>query len=99
MEYFSYDSDSEQNIGELILETLLSSNINSINDLNLSYNSSWFNNPNTGEERSGNVDLLVELILKQASLQKIDLRYNFSDNAKQTIKTRITDHSKIQFWT
>ena len=35
---FSRDSDREENIGELVLEALLSSNINSITDLNLGYN-------------------------------------------------------------
>ena len=77
MKYFSDDyNDDKENIGELILEALLSSNIDSITDLNLVNNYSWFKNPNTREERSGNIDLLVELILKQASLQKIDLNGN-----------------------
>ena len=73
MDTFSHDRDIEQNIGELILESLLSSNIDSITELDLAYNSSWFKNPKIGEDRSGNVDLLVELINKQASLQKIYL--------------------------
>ena len=64
MAYFSEDYDREQNIGELILEPLQSANIDSINDLNLQSNSSWFWYPDMEEERSGNVDLLVEIILK-----------------------------------
>ena len=68
MEGFSYNSDREQNIGELVLESFLSSNIDNITDLNLAANESWFKNPNTREERLGNIDFLVELILKQASL-------------------------------
>ena len=35
---FSYDKDSEENIGELVLEALLSSNIDSITHLDLGYN-------------------------------------------------------------
>ena len=83
MYHFSSDEDSKQNIGELILEPLLSSNIDSITHMNLAYNESWFINPYTREERSGNVDLLVELILKLTSLQKIDLGCaRFSVNAR-----------------
>ena len=55
-------------MGELILETLLSSSIDSIENLDLSYNKSWFKNPDTNEERSSNADLLAELISKQVSL-------------------------------
>ena len=76
MHNFSQDKDRDVNIGELVLEILLSSNIDSITDLDISFNDSWFKNPSTGEERSGNVDLLVELIAKQAGLQKINLRDN-----------------------
>ena len=68
MNNFSNRYDRKQNIGELVLEPLQSSNIDSINVLNLNYNSSWFMNPVTEEERSGNVELLVEIILKQSSL-------------------------------
>ena len=52
---FSKDNDSEQNIGELVLEALLSSNIESITNLSFRENSSWFNH-------AGNADLLAELI-------------------------------------
>ena len=62
MAEFSGDSDREENIGELVHETLLNSNIESISDLDLSCNYSWFWNPVTREERSSNVDLLAELI-------------------------------------
>jgi len=68
MNQFSGIKDFSENIGELVLEILLSSNINSIADLNLSENYSWFHNPETEEEREGNVDLLAELISKQTGL-------------------------------
>ena len=42
MYFFSYDKDSDENIGELVLDTLLSSNIDTITDLNLGGNESWF---------------------------------------------------------
>ena len=47
MNKFSADEDRHENIGELILETLLNSSINSITDLNLSDNKSWFEHPDT----------------------------------------------------
>ena len=79
-------------MGELVLETLLSSNVDSIIDLNLSDNNSWFWHPVTKEERSDNVDLLAELISKQTALQHLNLRNNgFSSNATQTILTRIAE--------
>ena len=62
MNDFSSDRDSNMNMGEFVLEALLGSNIQSITDLNLYGNSSWFKNPETQEEKSGSVDLLVELI-------------------------------------
>ena len=68
MQGFSYDNYRVENMGELVLETLLSSNIDSITNLNLSKNSSWFKNPDTGEERSSNADLLAELVSKYAGL-------------------------------
>ena len=43
--------DIVENMGELVLEALLSANIDTITDLNLSGNSSWFENPDTEEER------------------------------------------------
>ena len=64
MEGFSDDNDKNENIGELVLEILLSSSIDSITDLDLRENLSWFK----GEERKGNVDLLMELITKQTGL-------------------------------
>ena len=82
MEGFSCNLDRNENIGELVLEILLGSNIDSISNLNLDRNSSWFENPITNEERSGNVDRLAELISKQANLIRIYLSYNsFSSNA------------------
>ena len=47
MNNFSADLDREENIGEIVLETLLSSNIESITDLDLSHNASWFHHPDT----------------------------------------------------
>ena len=38
LQKFSHDRDRNANIGELVLEAILSSNINSITDLNLVYN-------------------------------------------------------------
>ena len=89
MNTFSDDRDTDQNLGELILETILSSNIDSIIDLNFRENKSWFTNPS----RSGNADLLVELISKQAGLQHIDLNANiFYSNTTLKILTMIADH-------
>ena len=62
MNRFSKHKDREENIGELVFETLLNANIETITDLDLSCNYSWFLNPVTREERSSNIDLLVELI-------------------------------------
>ena len=73
MNFFSCNNDRVENIGELVFELLLNSNIDSITDLRLTGNESWFKNPNSLEERSGNVDLLLELINKQAGLQEIHL--------------------------
>ena len=85
MEYFSFDKDRDHSIGELVLETLLSYNVDSIIDLNLGCNESWFSH-------SGNVDLLTELISRQTRLQIINLRYNrFSSSATQTLLTKIAD--------
>ena len=68
MSRFSDKTDIVENIGELILEALLSSNIESITHLILYSNKFWFI-----QERSSNVDLLIELISKQTSLQELDL--------------------------
>ena len=56
---FSTNEDKVENICELVLESLLSSNIDTITNLNLSNNKSWFNHPDTQQERSGNIDLLA----------------------------------------
>ena len=81
-------------MGEIVLETLLASNIETITDLNLRGNLSWFNHPITKEERTSNVNLLADLISKQAELQKLDLSVNyFSLNATKTIMTVIADTS------
>ena len=81
------------NIGELVFETLLNSKIKSITDLNLGNNSEWFKHPNTTEEISSNVGLLVELISKQAGLQNISIGSNkFTSNATKTIMTGIADY-------
>ena len=74
MEHFSEDKDRDVNVCELLLESLLSSTIVSIISLNLSYNSSWFKH--TVEDRSGNIDLLGEIIAKQAWLNELVFRSN-----------------------
>jgi len=56
---FSDDRDRETNFGELVMETLLNSNIETIIDLNLGYNSSWFYHPDTKEEVGDNLELLL----------------------------------------
>ena len=61
---FSENRDRNKNIGELVLEILLNSSIDTITVLDFCSNMSWFLHPGTGEERSGNVLLLVELISK-----------------------------------
>ena len=61
---FSSDKDLNENIGELVLEILLNSNIEIITELHLRENSSWFKHPRTKEEKSRNVDLLMEFIIK-----------------------------------
>ena len=76
MSEFSRDKDGLNNIGQLVLEIILSSSIDSITDLNLSHNVSWFAQNQT--YGLGNVDLLIELITKQTGLQKIYLsNYDF----------------------
>ena len=47
LSYFSRDNDRDENIGELVLETLLSSSIDSVTDLNLGGNKSLFWHPET----------------------------------------------------
>ena len=51
MNSFSGQKDYEENMGEQVLEALLSSNIDTITDLNLGNNTSWFKHPDTKEER------------------------------------------------
>ena len=49
--------------------------------------------PKTSEERSGNIELLVELITKQAGLNQINLNNNFfSSNSTKTVLSTIADH-------
>ena len=86
---FSSGEDRE-NIGEIILEALMSSNFNTITNLNLFENRSWFKHPDTSEERSGNLALVADLIIKHADLQHINLGGNFfSSNATQAVLERI----------
>ena len=61
---FSGDNDVNENIGEVVLEALLTSNINSIVDLNLEDNKSWF-------KHNSNADLLAEVISKQVGTKHI----------------------------
>ena len=108
MREFSADKDRDVNIGELVLEILLSSNVHTITDLDLSGNSSWSKHPETGYDRSSNVDLLMELMSKQAEIHHLNLggteiinlgtleqkfcNNGFSSIATQKIVTRIADH-------
>ena len=81
MNLFSASFDREENIGEFVLEALLSSNIDTITNINLRDNRSWFRHPDTKEEIEDNGGLLAELISKQAGLQHINLSMNnFSSN-------------------
>ena len=64
----SEDRDVNENIGELVLESLLSSDINSITELRLGSNKSWFRHPVTKERKSGNIVLLEGLLQKLAGL-------------------------------
>ena len=74
-------------VGQLYLETLLNSNIESITEIRLEGNSMWF------EENENNVELLGEFISKQTCIQHLNLGQNkFSSNATLTILTRIADH-------
>ena len=104
MQCFSAIYD-RKNIGEIVLEALLSANINTITDLNLRANRSWFKpclkHPDTREERSDNVAILAYLIIKHADLQHIDLGANyFSSISTKQILTKISGNpstrSKIQ---
>ena len=85
LEFSSYN-DANEKIGEVILEALYTSNIDSIIDLNLGSNSSWFKHPS-------NAELLAEVIYKQSGIQHININCNdFSSDATQKILTRIADH-------
>ena len=78
MENFGRSND----IGEIIIESLFSSNIDSITDLKLSGNESWFKNSSTNQEICNNADLVSEIISKQAGIHHINLSSNkFSSNA------------------
>ena len=95
MDRFSGNKDrGDLNIGELVIELLLSSNIEFITDLSIYDNLSWwFKGSRMKEERSSNVDLLAELISKQKVLQHLNLGGNsFSCNATKAIISRIADH-------
>ena len=82
MNSFCENNDRVKNTGEFVLEALLNSNIESINDLNLYGNESWFRHPDTEEEILSNVALLAELISKQTGLQHLNLGgYYFNSNA------------------
>ena len=76
MEMLSDRNDRNENIGELVLETLLTSSIDSITHLFLHKNYSWFWHPATKEERASSFDLLAELINKQVALKDLNLCRN-----------------------
>ena len=92
MKNYSSNVDKDQNIGELIFETLLNYRVDTIVELNLSINQSWFMHPGTHEERTGNIDHFTEFISRQTHLQIIDLSWNeLSSNATLTLLTKIAD--------
>ena len=76
MSGFSKNEDRDENIGEIVLECLVASRIDSIEELNLAMNDSWFKNPFSRKERPGNTALLAELLSKQAGLMQINLGGN-----------------------
>ena len=63
-------------MGEIVLESLLSSNIDTITNLDFDGNSSWLVNRQTKELRTSNFELLLDLINKQTALQTLYLRGN-----------------------
>ena len=77
MNAFSAKCDRGVIMGENILEALLNSNIQSITDLVFSNNQSWFYHPYSQGDRSGNVELLAELISRQSGLQHLNLAVNY----------------------
>lgn len=92
--------DINVNIGEIVLKTLLDSNVNSITNLNLRNNRSWFWDFGSYKERFGNVELLTELISKQACLQHLDIGSGlYSSNATKTVLKMISNnpstHNKL----
>ena len=64
MHNYSDRYNRDENIGDLVFEILLNSSIDSITILSFFSNHSWFKIPYKREEKSGNIDLLVELISK-----------------------------------
>ena len=95
MNSFSF-IDVNENCAEIVFETLLNSNIDCIINLDLSNNPEWFTHHETKEERTSNVELLVEVITKQTCIQKLYLGKNgFSDSAFQKVLTGIAIHSGI----
>ena len=94
---FSDDKDRDASIGEHVLEALLSSSMNSITDLYLYANQSWFKHPDLREENNGNVELLAQLLIKHASIQNLNLGYNrFYSKASKTILTTIARNPSTQ---
>ena len=55
-------------MGELLFESILNSNIDSIIDFNIGNNRSWFKHPGTKQERPEIAGILSELITKQTEL-------------------------------
>ena len=85
--------DDNDNIGEIVFETLLNSNIDSITNFDLSNNTEWFKHPETKEESTSNVELLLEVISKQTCIQTLYLGLNrFSDSALLKVLTGIASH-------
>lgn len=88
---FSGHSDGSESAGEIILEALLNSSISTIQHLNLSFNSSWFNHADT--DREGAIEMLTEVISnKTSSLQTLNLARNrFSSVSFEKLVTKIAE--------
>ena len=86
---FSEFKDGVESAGEIILEALLNSSISTIQYLNLSCNSSWFNHGDT--DREGAVEMLTEVISNMtSSLQELHIQDNrFSSVSFEKLVTKI----------
>ena len=91
LDSFSRNIDSNESVGEIILEALLNSSISTIQYLNLNSNRSWFGNYDT--DREGAVEMLTEVISNMtSSLQILNLKWNiFSSVSFEKLVTKIAE--------